>query len=156
MSNSNIYPDYRPCVGILLFKPSQGIWAGRRIDKFKEAWQMPQGGIDPGENPQLAALRELQEETSITSAKIIKEIDGWHKYEIAVELRPAFWAGKYIGQQQKWFIMEFTGQEAEINIATQDQEFIEWDWVTPEFLLKNTVAFKKEVYHKILAEFTKL
>jgi len=140
---------YRPCVGIVLFKAGSGIWSGKRIGHFNHAWQMPQGGIDENENPRTAALRELQEETSVTSAKIIDQTSDWIYYDLPKDVVPNFWGGKYLGQRQIWFLMEFTGNESEINIETTEPEFSNWAWENPQFLLDNGIEFKREVYEKV-------
>ena len=142
---------YRPCTGIVLYKPNHGIFAGTRIGRFQEYWQMPQGGIDPGEHPLNAAKRELFEETSVISTKLLKDHNNWLYYDVPEKLRPEFWQGKYIGQKQKWFLLEFTGDDSEINLNTKEPEFSNWNWVSKEFLLKNIVPFKKEIYKEVLA-----
>ena len=111
--------SYRPGVGIVVIKPNIGIFAGKRIDKDIDSWQMPQGGIDPGESPYNAAKRELFEETSITSVKLLKQIDQWLYYDVPKEFIPNSWHNKYCGQQQKWFLMEFTGEDKEDRKSTR-------------------------------------
>ena len=137
-------------VGIVLLNNENNIFVGRRIDNPKNSWQMPQGGVDQNENFLKAAKRELEEETGIKSVKLIKELDGWFKYDLPQYLLGKIWKGKYRGQKQKWFILKFTGSDNEINLKTGNPEFIEWKWVNPESLPKIIVDFKKKLYEKLL------
>ena len=152
--NQNLY---RPCVGIVVINNNNKIFAATRkdsiINKNKLCWQMPQGGIEKNEKPADAAKRELSEETSIISVKILDFIDQWLFYDIPEKFIPKYWHNKYIGQKQKWFLMKFTGNDSEINIFTEDQEFTSWRWLDGNYLLDNIVSFKKEIYEKVLIKF---
>ena len=117
------------------------------------AWQMPQGGIDPGETPRQAALRELEEETGTAKAEILGETVGWHHYDLPPELTGGIWGGRFRGQRQKWFAMRFTGTDSDINLATEHPEFDAWEWVLPAQLPELIVEFKRDVYVAVLAEF---
>ncbi len=144
---------YRPGVGIMLVNPHNLVFVARRIDMVSEAWQMPQGGIDEGEPPEHAALRELREETGTGKAVITSQSKGWHCYDLPRELVPTIWGGRYRGQKQKWFLMRFTGKDSDINIATHTPEFSEWKWVKPEILPDIIVPFKRQLYKDVLEEF---
>ena len=143
-------------VGIVLLNSENKVFVGKRIDNPGIFWQMPQGGIDNNEKFSDAALRELNEETSIKSVKIIKEIENWYTYELPGYLLGKIWKGKYKGQKQKWFIMKFIGKEKEINLNTKRPEFLEWKWIEPKNLIKVVVNFKLKVYKKILKEIEKI
>ena len=142
----------RSGVGVVLLNSQNKIFVARRIDNPKNFWQMPQGGIDKNENYLKAALRELKEETNITSVELIKEIDDWYIYELPNYLLGKIWKGKYRGQKQKWFVMKFTGEENEINLKTKNPEFLEWRWIDPIELPEVVVEFKKDIYIKIKKE----
>lgn len=147
---------YRPAVGIMLLNREGRIFVGRRIDMPAglAAWQMPQGGIDPGETPRAAALRELKEETGTDKALILGESRGWLHYDLPEELAGGIWGGRYRGQRQKWFAMRFTGEDGDIDpAATEHPEFDAWEWVLPERLPDLIVPFKRPLYRDILAEF---
>lgn len=144
---------YRPCVGIMLVNQDGLVFVAKRIDSELEAWQMPQGGIDEGEATDVAAFRELEEETGVTGATIIAESDEWHPYDIPAAMVPKVWGGKYRGQKQKWFLMRFNGADADINIETAEPEFSEWKWAEPQQLPELIVPFKRDLYTNILAEF---
>ena len=147
---------YRPCVGLMLINKAGLVFAAKRIDTLAEAWQMPQGGIDEGEDPRQAALRELEEEIGTNKAEIIAESQQWLTYDLPAELVPKLWGGKYRGQKQKWFALRFTGEDGDINIATQHPEFCEWKWVPRETLPDLIVPFKRDLYQQIVTEFNDL
>ena len=136
-------------VGIIVLNKKNKIFVARRIDNPKKFWQMPQGGIDEGEDYLSAAYRELEEETSITKVELIKELDGFTTYELPNNLLGIIWKGKYRGQKQKWFIMKFTGEDKEINIQTQKPEFLEWKWIDLETITDVVVDFKLHVYKEL-------
>tara|TARA_B110000438_G_scaffold196959_1_gene188482 strand:- start:431 stop:907 length:477 start_codon:yes stop_codon:yes gene_type:complete len=139
-------------VGIILLNKENNILVGRRIDNPKNSWQMPQGGVDQNEDFFKAAKRELEEETSIKSIELIKELDGWFKYDLPKYLLGKIWKGKYRGQKQKWFVMKFKGTDSEINVKTKNPEFFKWKWVKARELPKIAVHFKTDIYEKIKKE----
>jgi len=139
----------RTGVGIVLLNYENKVFVGKRIDNPKSFWQMPQGGVDYNEDYLNAAKRELEEETSITSVEIIKELDGWLKYDLPKRLIGKVWKGKYGGQKQKWFLMKFLGNDDEINIKTQNPEFLEWKWVHIDTITDLVVDFKLNIYKEI-------
>ena len=143
-------------VGIVLLNSENKVFVGKRIDNPGIFWQMPQGGVDNNEKFSDAALRELNEETSIKSVEIIKEIENWYTYELPGYLLGKIWKGKYKGQKQKWFIMKFIGKEKEINLNTKRPEFLEWKWIEPKNLTEVVVNFKLRVYKEILKEIEKI
>ena len=147
--------SYRPCVGIVLIN-NGSIFAGQRLDYQSNAWQMPQGGIEENETPLRAAVRELKEETGIKkkNVKIILESKNWINYDLPKELIPKLWNGKFVGQSQKWFAMEFLGSDSDVNINTKNPEFSKWQWMTKNKLLESIVPFKKRVYENILSQFS--
>jgi len=136
-------------VGIVVLNSANKVFVGKRIDNPKNFWQMPQGGIDPGEEYFSAALRELKEETGIENVELIKEIDETLTYELPSNLLGIIWKGKYRGQKQRWFIMRFKGNDSEINLKTHKPEFFDWKWVDIDEITKVAVNFKLEVYNKI-------
>ena len=142
----------RSGVGIVVLNRNNKVFVAKRIDNPKNFWQMPQGGIDNNENYYSAALRELKEETSIISVKLIKEIEGSFTYILPDHLIGIIWKGKYKGQKQKWFVMRFIGKEEEINIKTKKPEFKEWKWIEINQLTSVVVKFKLDVYKKIFEE----
>jgi putative (di)nucleoside polyphosphate hydrolase len=145
---------YRPCVGVMLANRDGHVFVGQRIDNPGPAWQMPQGGVDEGETPRDAALRELWEETGVPADKveIVAETAGWVPYDLPHDLVPKLWKGRFRGQEQKWFLMRFTGEDADVNIDTEHPEFSEWRWLPPEELAGAIVPFKRAVYETVLAE----
>ena len=146
----------RSGVGIVVLNKKNQIFLAKRIDNPKNFWQMPQGGVDDGEKFYEAAIRELEEETSIKSVSLIKEIDGLTTYLLPDHLIGIIWKGKYKGQKQKWFIVRFEGKENEINIKTKHPEFLDWKWVNIDNLTDEVVKFKSHVYKKIQTELYKI
>ena len=155
---------YRPCVGVALFNRAGLVWVGRRADAPDEAegagtwWQMPQGGLDDGEDPYAGALRELYEETSIRSVAVISEAPGWFTYDLPPELIGQSWGGRYRGQKQKWFALRFSGSEDEIDVlhpggGKHKSEFSEWRWAPLKELPELVVHFKRGVYEKVAEAF---
>lgn len=147
---------YRAGVGIMLLNADNLIFVGQRLDSKVEAWQMPQGGIDPGEAPLDTAFRELAEETGVTKAVLLGEAREWLSYNLPPELVGVLWKGRYAGQRQKWFAMRFTGTDADVNINTEHPEFRAWRWSTPAELGELIVPFKRDLYAAVLAEFAAL
>ena len=146
----------RSGVGIVLLNNQNKVFVAKRIDNPKNFWQMPQGGIDEGENPLKAAFRELEEETSIKNAKLIKELDGTITYELPDRLLGIIWKGKYRGQKQKWFLMRFIGKDSEININTSNPEFLDWKWIELDLITDVVVDFKLHVYKELQEKVKKL
>lgn len=146
---------YRPCVGIMILNEAGQVFVGRRTDRYKEAWQMPQGGVDKGEEPQEAALRELWEETGITRdlVKVVAQTENWLPYDLPHEIVPQIWKGKYRGQKQKWFLLRFHGTDEDVNIETEHPEFSSWKWMAPDDLIANIVPFKRDVYEAVMRAF---
>ena len=142
----------RTGVGIIVLNKQNKIFVGKRKDNPGDKWQMPQGGVDEGEDYITAMKRELLEETSIQNIEIIKEIDKIYQYELPENLVGIIWKGKYRGQKQKWFITRFLGEEKEINLNTRHPEFIDWKWIEPKLLPEVIVDFKKDLYLKLLKE----
>ena len=146
-------PRYRRGVGMVIINLKKQIFIGQRFDKDKSAWQMPQGGIDRGESPKKAVIREMKEETGIKkNYKIIYESKDWYFYKLPSYLRKKLWKGRFIGQKQKWFIISFSGSDEEINIKTMKPEFKRWEWSSQEKILKKIVSFKKRLYTNIFKE----
>lgn len=146
---------YRPCAGVMLVNADNQVFVGQRRDNQTQAWQMPQGGIDPGEDPRDAALRELWEETGV-SAELVSveaETQGWVPYDLPHNLVPRLWKGQYRGQEQKWFLLRFHGTDADVNIATAEPEFSDWRWLPYSELVAHIVPFKRDVYAQVLSEF---
>jgi putative (di)nucleoside polyphosphate hydrolase len=155
---------YRPCVGMAVFNRAGRVFIGRRIDgpehtDATHVWQMPQGGIDEGEEPYPAALRELYEETNIRSVERLAEIADWLIYDIPREIAGKAWNGKYRGQTQKWFALRFTGDDSEIDIAHpaggHEPEFVDWRWERLEKLPELVVPFKRQIYERVVKEFAR-
>ena len=147
---------YRRGVGMMLLNARNEVFVAKRIDMTSEAWQMPQGGIDAGEDARTAALRELKEEIGTDKASIIAESRGWLRYDLPAHLIPKLWGGKYRGQEQQWFALRFEGTEADIDIATEHAEFSEYQWVQMHTLPELIVPFKKDMYQQIVDEFRSL
>ena len=145
----------RKGVGIIILKKQNKVFVAKRKDNPIDKWQMPQGGVDKGEDFYTAMRRELLEETSIKSIEILKELDGFFEYELPEKLIGVIWKGKFRGQTQKWFIAKFLGDENEINLKTKHPEFIEWKWISPNKLPDVIVSFKKSLYINLLREIKK-
>ena len=143
-------------VGIVLLNNKNKVFVAKRIDNPKNYWQMPQGGIDDGEDNLKAALRELKEETSINNVELIKEIEGYLTYNLPNNLLGIIWKGKFKGQKQKWFVFKFNGNDKEINLKTKKPEFLEWKWTDLENITDTVVDFKLEIYKKIKEEVKKI
>ena len=146
----------RKGVGIVLLNNKNKIFVAKRIDNPKNFWQMPQGGVDEGENYYEAALRELKEETSVASVELIQEIDKKLTYILPDHLIGIIWKGRFKGQTQKWFVMRFIGNKSEINIKTKNPEFLDWKWIDLEDLTKIAVNFKFDVYKNLKQEVSKI
>ena len=144
---------YRPNVGIMLLNKTGQVFVAQRLDSPGPAWQMPQGGIDEGENVCEAALRELEEETSISSVDVLKESREWYFYDLHSDLQQKLWGGTFLGQRQKWVLMRYLGEDAPINLATAHPEFSAWKWVDANDLADLAVDFKKTIYQQVVAEF---
>ena len=149
MSNKNIDLPLRSGVGIVVLNKKNEVFVAKRIDNQKNFWQMPQGGVDKGENYLNAAYRELEEETSINNVELIKELDGLISYLLPENLLGIIWKGKYKGQEQKWFVVRFLGQDSEIDIKTKNPEFCEWKWINLENITDQVVDFKLHVYEDV-------
>jgi putative (di)nucleoside polyphosphate hydrolase len=147
---------YRPGTGIMLVNPDRLVLVARRIDMPSEAWQMPQGGIDPNESPVEAALRELREEIGTDRAEIVAESRDWLNYDLPPELIGKLWGGRFRGQTQKWFLCRFTGTDADIDLNTEHPEFLAWRWARLDELPDLIVPFKRALYRAIVAEFRPL
>lgn len=153
-TNFNKLP-YRSNVGIMMVNEKGYVFVGQRLDNNQNAWQMPQGGIDAGEDPETAAYRELLEETGVKKQDIrfVASSSQWLSYDLPEDLIPILWNGKFRGQKQKWFLFKFLGEDGDIDIATEHPEFSKWKWIPKENLLKEIVPFKKSVYENVLKEF---
>ena len=149
MTNQNTDLPLRSGVGIVVLNKKDEVFVAKRIDNQKNFWQMPQGGVDKGEDYLTAAYRELEEETSIKNVDLIKKLDGLISYELPKELLGIIWKGKYRGQEQKWFVMRFLGQDSEIDIKTKNPEFCEWKWIDLENITDLVVDFKLQVYEDV-------
>ena len=146
---------YRPCVGVVVLNEKGRIFAATRIDSSADAWQMPQGGIDDGEEPQAAALRELEEETGIPAnlVDIVAESADWIPYDLPHDLVPKLWKGRFRGQMQKWFLLRFHGNDDNINIETETPEFTKWAWMEASEIYEKIVPFKQKTYAAVFAAF---
>jgi len=150
---------YRPCVGLRLLNGEGKVFVGRRIDTAKEGdniWQMPQGGIDEGETPEQAALRELAEEIGTDKAEIVAESRHWLRYDLPPQLVGKVWKGRYRGQEQRWFALRFLGEDSDIDLATAHPEFDAWRWVELEDVPALVIPFKRETYRAVVEEFRML
>lgn len=145
---------YRPCVGVMLLNARGEVFVGRRLDTVAEAWQMPQGGMDEGEEPRAAAFRELAEEIGTNKARVLAEAEEWLTYDLPPELIGKLWGGKYRGQRQKWFLMRFEGGDEDVNLATAHPEFQAWRWVQPSRLPDLIVPFKRALYFRLVEMFS--
>ncbi len=143
----------RQSVGMMIINNHHKIFAGKRIMTKIDGWQMPQGGIDKGETPKIAVLREMHEEIGCSRGYIIAESKNWYSYYIPKYLLPKIWNGKYQGQIQKWFLIKFTGNNNDININTANPEFSQWKWVTTDELLRKITKLKYNVYYQVINEF---
>jgi len=152
MSNA---PKYRKGAGIVLLNSDKLIFGGKRIDNPSDAWQMPQGGLDSGESPEDGALRELKEETGVDPSKVsvLAQSSDWLRYDLPTNLTDRLWKGKYIGQEQMWFLMRFEGDNSDIDITAHNPEFSEWQWMDAEALVEKIVVFKRDLYRQVFAEF---
>lgn len=146
---------YRPCVGVMLINADGDVFVGQRNDRHAEAWQMPQGGVDDGEDPREAALRELWEETGVHRdlVEIVAETEGWLPYDLPHDIVPVIWNGKFRGQEQKWFLMRFRGTDDQVNIETDHPEFTRWRWQAVDQLVEKIVPFKRDVYSRVVSAF---
>ena len=144
---------YRKGVGLMIFNRDGRVFVARRIDMQSEAWQMPQGGIDPGEDPVDAAMREMREEIGTDKAEVVAESRRWLQYDLPAELVPKIWNGRFRGQSQKWFLLRFTGQDADIDINGHEPEFLEWKWAPVDELPALIVPFKRKLYEQLVTEF---
>ena len=146
----------RSGVGIVVLNTENKVFVAKRIDNPKDFWQMPQGGVDTGEDFLKAAYRELEEETSIKSVELINELDGMITYELPDRLLGIIWKGKYRGQKQKWFVMKFVGEDKEINIKTKNPEFLDWKWIELDQITEVVVDFKLHVYKELKEKVKKI
>ena len=149
MKKTNVNLPLRSGVGIIVLNENNKVLVAKRIDNQKNYWQMPQGGVDKNEDYLAAAFRELEEETSIKNVDLVKELDGLISYELPKHLLGVIWKGKYRGQEQKWFVVRFLGNDSEININTDHPEFCEWKWVELENITDLVVDFKLHVYEDV-------
>jgi putative (di)nucleoside polyphosphate hydrolase len=163
MTDPNSVTAYRPCVGVVLLNRDGLVWIGRRYQKENDDgigkwWQMPQGGIDEDEDPELTARREMAEETSVTSMELLAEAPDWYRYDLPQHLIGKSWKGRYRGQTQKWFAYRFTGEDREIDLKPpgHKQEFDQWRWATMNDALDLIVPFKKPVYEQVMQAFRHL
>ena len=156
MNKNYVDLPLRSGVGIVLLNRENKVFVAKRIDNPKNFWQMPQGGVDEGEDFLRAAFRELEEETSIKSVELIKELEGTTTYDLPDRLLGIIWKGKYKGQKQKWFLMRFIGDDSEININTSNPEFLDWQWIELDLITDVVVDFKLHVYEELKEKVKKL
>ena len=156
MTNKDIVLPLRSGVGIIVLNKDNKVFVAKRIDNQKNFWQMPQGGVDEGEDHLTAAYRELKEETSINNVELIVKLDGTITYELPNHLLGIIWKGKYRGQRQRWFVMRFLGKDNEININTKHPEFCEWKWINLENITDLVVDFKLHVYNEVKQKVKKI
>ena len=147
---------FRQGVGMMIVDKYKRVFVGKRVESRANGWQMPQGGIDLGETPSAAALREMQEEIGSNQGNIIAESKYWYSYRVPNFLIPKLWGGKYCGQRQKWFLIKFTGEDSNININTEHPEFDQWKWVDFRELLFDIIPFKLKLYKQVVDEFKEL
>jgi putative (di)nucleoside polyphosphate hydrolase len=149
---------YRPNVGVVLINPDRRIFAGQRVDNPGPAWQMPQGGVDEGEDPSAAALRELEEETGARPdlVSLVRESPDWLRYDLPPDLIGKLWRGRYRGQAQKWYAMRWLGTDADFDLDRHHREFSRWAWMTPAEVMASVVPFKREVYARVFDAFDDL
>lgn len=151
-------PDhlYRSGVGIMIINKKREIFVGKRLDNNSDAWQMPQGGLDVAEAEDVAMLRELKEETGIdgVNVRIIQKSQGYYYYNLPYKLQKKFWGGKYLGQKQRWYLLEFSGDDSKIDVATQEPEFSDWKWIANKDIIEAIVAFKRDLYRGVIDEFS--
>ncbi len=151
-------PDYlyRNGVGLVLINSKKEVFVGKRIDNKSDAWQMPQGGIEDGEDEDVAIFREAEEETGINKKyiKILKKSDKYLYYNLPYKLQKKFWGGKYLGQKQRWYLAQFLGRDDNINISTEEPEFSDWKWIKKEDIYNSIVNFKREMYNQIFEQFS--
>lgn len=147
---------FRQGVGMMIIDKKNRVFVGKRVDSKSNGWQMPQGGIDLGETPSAAALREMEEEIGSCKGYVIAESKRWYSYRIPAFLVPRLWGGQYCGQRQKWFLIRFTGDDSDININTEHPEFNQWKWVDFNELLSDIIPFKLKLYKQVVNEFKEL
>lgn len=148
---ADVARGYRPCVGLMIAAPGRGVWIGRRIG-VQDGWQMPQGGIDPGETPEAAAWRELHEETGLTDAALVTAHSRWLNYNLPDWALGRRWRSRWIGQTQKWFLMRYDGPDDAIDLESHEVEFEEWRWASPGEVMDRIVDFKRDVYAAVMKE----
>ena len=149
-------PGYRPCVGLFLLNRERQVFVGQRRDSALDAWQMPQGGIDPGEDPERAGFREMREEIGTDKALLLAESHVWRAYDLPPDLARRLWGGLYRGQTQKWLAFAFEGEDADIRLDAYHPEFRAWRWADPDRLPSLIVPFKRDIYASVVAEFRSL
>jgi len=151
-----MHPLYRPCVGLMLINSDGNIFVGKRIDVPGDHWQMPQGGIDAGETPEQAAIRELAEETGTDKAEIIGVSEDWLQYDLPKDVAGKVWRGRYRGQSQRWFALRYIGTDDDIDINAHKPEFTDWCWTGIDTLVDRIIPFKRDIYRAVVDEFRDL